>query len=100
MGSGGRHLFEGVAANLEADTDGPPKGTMLRGPWRDLDEKWRRAWLHGTGDRVIVHHWKNRGKIWSHAEKWEGVATELLAKYRGASRRADQGAARTRTCGA
>ena len=58
---------------------------MLRGPWRDLDEKWRRAWLYGTGDRMIVHRWKNRNKVWSHAEKWVGVAKELLAKYRGAS---------------
>ena len=31
---------------------------------------------------MIVHHWKNRAKIWSHAEKWDGVATELLARYR------------------
>ena len=80
-----RHLYEGLAANLEADPDGPPKGSMLRGPWRDLDEKWRRAWLYGTGDRIIVHRWKNRSKVWSHAEKWVGVANELLAKYRGAS---------------
>ena len=85
MGKWRRHLFEGVAANLEADPDGPPKGTMLKGPWRDLDEKWRRAWLYGTGDRLIVHRWKNRSKIWSHAEKWAGVANELLAKYRGAT---------------
>ena len=58
---------------------------MLKGPWRDLDEKWRQAWLYGTGDRLIVHRWKNRSKVWSHAEKWDGVANELLAKYRGAS---------------
>ena len=82
VGKWRRHLFEGVAANFEADPDGPPKGTMLKGPWRDLDERFRKVWLHGAGDRVIVHHWKNRGKIWSHAEKWEGVATELLARYR------------------
>ena len=43
------------------------------------------AWLYGTGDRIIVHRWKNRSKVWSHAEKWVGVANELLAKYRGAS---------------
>ena len=85
LGRWRRHLFEGVAANLEADPDGPPKGTMLKGPWRDLNEKWRRAWLHGTGDRQIVHRWKNRSQVWSHAEKWAGVANELLAKYRGAT---------------
>ena len=39
MGRWRRHIFEGVAANLEADPDGPPKGTMLKGPWRDLDER-------------------------------------------------------------
>ncbi len=85
MGRWRRHIFEGVAANLEADKDGPPRGAMLRGPWKKLDEKWRHAWLHGTGERVIVHRWKNRGKFWSHTEKWQGVVTELLAKYRNAS---------------
>jgi excinuclease ABC subunit A len=85
LGRWRRHLFEGVAANLEADPDGPPKGAMLKGPWRDLKEKWRRAWLYGTGDRQIVHRWRNRSKIWSHAETWNGVASDLLTKYRGAS---------------
>ncbi len=85
LGRWRRHLFEGVAANLEADPDGPSKGSMLKGPWRDLKEKWRRAWLYGTGDRQIVHRWKNRSKIWSHAETWNGVASDLLAKYRGAT---------------
>jgi excinuclease ABC subunit A len=85
MGRWRRHLFEGVAANLEADDDGPPKGTMLKGPWRDLKDKWRRAWLYGTGERQIVYRWKNRSKIWSHAETWGGVANDLLSKYRGAT---------------
>jgi excinuclease ABC subunit A len=82
LGKWKRHLFEGVAANFEADIDGPPKGTMLKGPWREIDERFRRVWLHGAGERLIVHHWKNRGRIWSHADKWEGVANELLARYR------------------
>jgi excinuclease ABC subunit A len=82
LGKWRRHLFEGVAANFEADEDGPPKGTMLKGPWSEIDEKLRSVWLHGSGDRLIVYHWKNRGRVWSHAEKWEGVATELLARYR------------------
>jgi excinuclease ABC subunit A len=85
LGRWRRHLFEGVAANLEADENGPRKGTMLKGQWRDLDEPWRRAWLYGTGDRMIVHRWRNRSRVWSHAEKWAGVANDLLAKYRGAS---------------
>ena len=82
MGKWRRHIFEGVAANFEADPDGPAKGTMLKGRWRNLDEEFKRVWLHGAGERMIVHHWKNRAKVWSHAEKWEGVATELLARYR------------------
>ena len=84
IGKWRRHLFEGLAANLEADPDGPPKGSMLKGPWKDLEPRWRNAWLYGTGDRVIVHRWKNRSKNWSHAETWAGVATELLAKFRAA----------------
>ena len=59
-----------------------PRGRCSRGPGADLDERFRNVWLYGAGDRVIVHHWKNRRRIWSHAEKWEGVATELLARYR------------------
>ncbi len=85
IGKWRRHLFEGVAANLEADPDGPPKGAMLKGPWRDLDPQWQRAWLYGTGDRQIVCRWKNRGKNWAHAEKWEGVANDLMSKFRNAN---------------
>ncbi|MEJ7639053.1 MAG: excinuclease ABC subunit UvrA, partial [Singulisphaera sp.] len=84
IGKWRRHLFEGLAANLEADPGGPPKGSMLMGPWRGLEPRWRNAWLYGTGDRVIVHRWKNRSKNWSHAQTWAGVATELLAKFRAA----------------
>jgi excinuclease ABC subunit A len=85
VGKWRRHLFEGVAANFEADKDGPARGTMLKGPWRKLDERFRNVWLYGAGERMIVHHWKNRRHIWSHAEKWGGVATELLARYRKSS---------------
>ncbi len=94
IGKWRRHLFEGVAANLESDPDGPPKGKMLKGRWRDLDEKWRHAWLYGTGDRVIVHRWKSKSKVWSHAEKWPGVANDLLAKYRGSAGGPHRAAAR------
>lgn len=79
-----RHLFEGVAANFESDEDGPPKGTMLKGPWRDLDPRWRKVWLEGAGDRAIVHRWKQRGRVWSHAEKWNGIANDLLDRYKSA----------------
>src|SRR5262249_59753594 len=60
---------------------GPPH----KGPWGALDPRWRRARLYGLGARVIVHRWRSRGKHWSHAEKWAGVANELLAKFRESS---------------
>ena len=85
LGKWKRHLFEGVAANLEADKDGPPPGAMLKGRWDDLDPKWQNAWLYGTGDRLIVHRWKNRGKGWSHTDQWAGVATDLMVKFQGAN---------------
>lgn len=77
-----RHVFEGVALNLESDKDGPKKGTMLKGPWKDLPEKYQQAWLYGTGSRVIVHRWRQRGRTVSHTETWPGVATELLETYK------------------
>ena len=85
MGRWRKHIFEGVAANFESDKGGPKKGTMLKGPWKDLDPKYRAIWLHGAGDRTIVHRWVSRGLSHPHAEKWEGVATELLAKYKAAT---------------
>ena len=77
-----RQLFEAVAANLEADKGGPPKGAMLKGPWRDLDPKWRAAWLQGLGSRKVVVYYKHKGKRYPQAETWTGVATELLERYK------------------
>ncbi len=85
MGKWRRHLFEGVARNVEAEKGGPPKGKMLKGPWRDLDPTWRDVWLNGWGDRPIVAHFQGRGKTWAHAETWAGVATDLMAKYKASS---------------
>ncbi|WP_337174792.1 excinuclease ABC subunit UvrA [Paludisphaera sp.] len=83
IGKWRKHIFEGVAKNFESDADGPAAGTMLRGPWSRLDERWRKVWLYGAGDRPIVCHWKNKGKGWTHAEKWSGVAVDLLDRYKG-----------------
>ena len=38
IGKWRKHIFEGVAANLESDPGGPKKGTMLKGPWGSLSE--------------------------------------------------------------
>ncbi len=86
IGKWRRHIFAGVADNIEAEPGGPKKGSMLKGPWKDLDPKWQDIWLHGTGDRQLVFHWKAKfGKTWAHAEKWPGVANDLTDKYQGAS---------------
>ncbi|MDR3622773.1 MAG: excinuclease ABC subunit UvrA [Paludisphaera borealis] len=85
IGKWRRHIFEGVAANFEADADGPPKGTMLKGPWAKLDPRWRDVWLHGAGTRPIVCRWRSRGKVSSHAEKWDGVGVDMLDRYKKAT---------------
>ncbi len=82
LGRWRKHLFEGLAANLEADPGGPTKGKLLKTPWEKLDPAIRQVVLHGSGNRVIVHRWRTRGKSIAHAEKWPGVATEFLDKYR------------------
>ncbi|QDV36719.1 excinuclease ABC subunit UvrA [Tautonia plasticadhaerens] len=82
LGKWRRHLYEGFAANVEA-ADGLKAGTLLKTPWEGLTPEHRHAWLSGTGDRVIVYRWRNRGRHWSHAGTWAGIATELLEKYRG-----------------
>ncbi|MDG3005516.1 excinuclease ABC subunit UvrA [Paludisphaera mucosa] len=82
IGKWRKHIFEAVARNFESDPDGPGVGKMLRGPWAGLDEKSRQVWLYGAGDRTIVCHWKTKGKVWTHPEKWQGVAVDLLDRYR------------------
>ena len=83
IGKWKRHLFEGFSANLEADVEGLKKGALLRSPWSKLTPEHQSAWLYGTQDRAIVYRWKQRGRNWSHAGTWKGIATELLEKYRG-----------------
>ncbi len=83
VGKWRRHLYEGFAANLEADQDGPPKGTLLKKPWSELNQRWRDAWLFGTGERKIVYRWKTRHGSWSHSDVWGGIANELLEKLKG-----------------
>ena len=85
MGKWRKHIFEGVAANLESDPGAPAKGTLLKKPWSELPEQYRDAWLHGTGDREHVIRWRSRGKQWPHKETWPGIANELLEKFKKAS---------------
>ncbi len=82
MGKWKRHLFEGVALNMEGDKGGPTKGSMLKGPWRDLDPKWQKVWLDGLGARPLVLHWKDKTKRWAHAEKWPGIMADLMERFK------------------
>ncbi|HEV3168416.1 MAG TPA: excinuclease ABC subunit UvrA, partial [Isosphaeraceae bacterium] len=87
MGKWRRFLYDGLATNLEADADGPAQGSMLRAPWRSLDQRWRDAWLYGTGDRLMVYRWRGRRKNqqMKFARKWDGIATELMSKFKAAT---------------
>ena len=51
----------------------PAQGDDAQGPLGQARSRsGARPGCYGTGDRMIVHRWKNRGEIWSHAEKWDG----------------------------
>ncbi len=82
MSETSKHVYECVANNLEADRDGPPPGSMLKAPWKDLDSTWRDAWLYGTGDRSIVYHYPGRKKHHSYVATWAGVVNLLLEKQK------------------
>ena len=101
MGKWRRHLFEGVALNLEGDKGGPAKGTMLKGPWRDLSPAAQAAWLDGLGERALVLHWKDKTKRWAHAEKWPGILADLTARFhesKGTARAGLEAYMRSMTC--
>ncbi len=76
-----RNLIEGVALNLEADKKGPPKGSMLKTPWRDLDPKWQAVWFDGLGDRQLVIHVKTSSRRYAHTERWPGFLAKLAEAY-------------------
>lgn len=71
-----RHLYEGVARKLGFD---------LKTPWRDLPKKARDALLYGTGDMHITYEWRSRQGVWKHGGPFEGLISELQAKYKAAS---------------
>ncbi len=71
-----RHIYKGVADALDFD---------LKTPWKDLRQSDRDALLFGTGDRHITFTWSSRRGKWKHGGTFEGVISELRAKYRKAS---------------
>jgi len=86
IGKWRRHLFEGVAANLERRPPmDRPRGRCSKAPGATSTSDGAAPGSLAPAIALIVHRWKNRAKVWSHAEKWVAWANELLAKYRGAS---------------
>ncbi len=73
MGRWRRHIYEGVAKTLGID---------LKQPWNEMSEEHRNALLHGSGDRHITYEWKQRGGIWKHGGKWEGIVPQLLSSFK------------------
>ena len=98
--SGGGTSSKGVAANLEADHDGPPKGAMLKGPWQDLDPKWQR--------RLAPRHRRPRdrpplaepGQALVARREVGGRRQRADGQVQGADRRARPARSSNRTCGA
>ena len=76
-----------------------PRGRCSRAPGATSTRSGGASGSTAPATGMIVHRWKNRSKVWSHAEKWAGVANELLAKYRGASGGPVR-ASSSRSCGA
>ncbi|MBX3441695.1 MAG: excinuclease ABC subunit UvrA [Planctomyces sp.] len=76
-----RHIFQGAARAIEADTR-LSEGSLLKTPWEDLPADARRLWLYGTGSRNVTFAFKTSGGVWKHGGTWDGVIPELLDDYR------------------
>ncbi|MEZ5940966.1 MAG: excinuclease ABC subunit UvrA [Planctomycetaceae bacterium] len=75
-----KHLFKGAANAIEQDC-GLPENSLLKTPWKDLDDKAQRLFLYGTGDRHITYSWRHSGGIWKHGGTWAGLIPNLLDEY-------------------
>lgn len=75
-----RHIFQGVAASIEADI-GMEDGALFRIPWDDLPTPAQKQFLYGTGDRHITFSWRHSGGVWKHGGTWNGYLSDLLDEY-------------------
>ena len=71
-----RHIYQGVADHVGFD---------LKTPWRKLSREARDALLHGTGDAHITFEWRRGRQHWKHGGTFEGVISELSARYKKSS---------------
>ena len=81
LGKQRRREIEKIAKVLEARKGGPKKGTLLKTPWRDLDEKWQSILLNGLPEGSLTL----KGYDFYYVPKWGGIATEYLEKFKAAT---------------
>ncbi|MCC6123534.1 MAG: excinuclease ABC subunit UvrA [Pirellulales bacterium] len=81
MGRWRRHIYRGVAETLE-HKHGLPSGTILETAWEELDPKFQKALLWGTGDEHITFTWRSGPSGYKWGGKFEGIIPKLHAQYR------------------
>jgi excinuclease ABC subunit A len=87
MGRWRRHIFEGVAETL---------GINLKQPWKKLPEQHRHWLLYGSGDKHVSYTWRQRGGVWKHGGKWEGIVPQLTTSFKKTAARPAPSVWRTR----
>ena len=81
MGRWRRHIYQGVADTLERKHS-LKKGTLLETPWGELDERFKKLWLYGTGDLHITYTWRQGSSGHKYGGHFEGIIPTLLDKHR------------------
>ncbi|MGA2032019.1 MAG: excinuclease ABC subunit A, partial [Thermoguttaceae bacterium] len=81
MGRWRRHIYRGVAENLERKYGLPP-GTVLETAWEELDPRARRGLLWGTGEDHVTFTWRSGPSGYKWGGRFEGVVPKLLDQYR------------------
>ncbi|MBI1899939.1 MAG: excinuclease ABC subunit UvrA, partial [Planctomycetia bacterium] len=81
LGRWRRHIFQGVADTLEYKHQ-LDKGKVLETPWEDLEPRFRKMLLYGTGDLHVTYTWPTHGGEYKYGGKFEGIVPELLHKFK------------------
>ena len=75
-----QNIFQGVSDTL-AERDGLEKSYILETAWEELDRKYQRALLYGTGDLPIRYSWKGAGGNYKWTTLFEGLIPMMLDQY-------------------
>ena len=73
-------VFQGIADTL-AERDGLEKSYLLETAWEELDRKYQRALLYGTGDLQIRYSWQGLGESRKLTTLFGGIVPMLTEKY-------------------